>query len=128
MKKIITLSVLSLTVLLATACGTATETDTDSSPDTKTAEVGSCMVSATGSCQDYEDLSGVTSEDLKKDCGIFGTWSDAKCPADYSVGCKTESQQDISGKGTYTLFTMYTKDNSFVDNFKSGCSGEWIEK
>lgn len=126
MKKTIALSVLSLTALLFTACGAATETETNS--ETASSEVGSCMVSATGSCQDYEDLSGVTVENLKNDCAIFGTWSDTKCPAEYSSGCKTESQQDISGNGTYTLFTMYKKDNPFYSNYQTGCLGEWVEK
>lgn len=126
MKKIIALSVLSLTALVATACGAATETDNNST--TGATEVGSCMVGQTGSCQDYEDLSGLTAEDLKKDCGIFGTWSDTKCPVEYSSGCKTTSQQDISGKGTYTLFTMYKKDHPFYSNNKTGCMGEWVEK
>lgn len=124
MKKIIALSVLSLTVLLATACGTTT--DTENPAETKTAEIGSCMVSANGSCQDYENLNDFTVENLESDCKVFGTWSASKCPAEYVSSCKTQSQ-GISGTGTYDLITKYKKDNPFYSNVKNNCKGEWVD-
>ncbi len=125
MKKIIALSVLALTVVLASGCGTTTPGTENGSTDTAST-MGSCLVSFNNSCQDFENLNNYTVDNLKSDCQMVGTWSETVCPAEYTGGCKNNST-GITG-GTYDVTIWYKKDDAFFDTVKSGCQGEWLER
>jgi len=133
MKKLIALSVMTLTLLFATGCGTPV-TDTTKTPEAATGStisgfIGSCLVSFNNSCQDYENSKNYEAATLASECTSLGTaesWSTKPCSSEYVSGCKSQVT-GLSG-GTADVTIWYKANDTFLPNFKSGCTGKWIDR
>jgi len=150
MKKIITVSIFALLILTAAGCGkeeAAQPTVSDTPATTITSEtpteptttapagdvagfIGTCFVGFNNSCQDYENSKNYEASVLESECLALGaanaSWSTTACPAEYVSGCKSQTT-GLNG-GTVDVTIWYKAGDTFLENVKAGCKGQWIDR